>query len=491
MSNLSERLPSLKTITAEKARRTNTANMMAFTRATFPDYLPGWVHEVICEELDNFLEQVAVRQSPRLMIFVPPRHGKTELVSRRFPAYAFGKHPDLSLIATSYGSDLASRINRDVQRVIDSPEYSQLFPKTQLNGKNNRTESEGAWLRNSDLFEIVGRKGVYRSTGVGGGITGMGADVLLIDDPIKDMEQAHSATYRQNVWEWYTGVAYTRLMPGGGVAIILTRWHEDDLAGRLHTMMDKGEGDQWRIVSFPAVAEEDEQHRKAGEALHPERYSLAQLERIKQAVGSRVWASLYQQRPAAAEGSIFKREWWQWYSETPTLHGVIQSWDTAFKASESADYSCCTTWGIGERGYYLLDYWREKVEYPELKRTVNALGAKWTPFAMLVEDKASGQSLIQEIQRDTKWPILPVQVDKDKELRANLVTPLVEAGKVYLPENAPWVQSYVDNMATFPNGVHDDDVDSTTQALSYFIGTGGVIGEVGYGDDRATANLSW
>ena len=486
-----QRLPSLNDIRAEQARRVNTANMMAFTRATFPGYLPGWVHEVICAELDNFLAQVAARQSPRLMIFVPPRHGKTELVSRRFPAYAFGKHPDLSVIATSYGSDLANRINRDVQRVIDSPEYTQLFPKTKLNGKNVRAEAEGAWLRNSDLFEIVGHKGVYRSTGVGGGITGMGADILLIDDPIKDMEQAHSATYRQNVWDWYTGVAYTRLMPGGGVAVILTRWHEDDLAGRLQEMATKGEGDQWRIVSFPAVAEEDEPHRKAGEALHPERYSLTQLGRIKQAVGSRVWASLYQQRPAAAEGSIFKREWWQWYREAPQLHGIVQSWDTAFKANESSDYSCCTTWGIGERGYYLLDYWREKVEYPELKRTVNALGAKWSPFAMLVEDKASGQSLIQELQRDTKWPILPVQVDKDKELRANLVTPIVEAGKVFLPEGAPWVQGYVDSMATFPNAANDDDVDSTTQALSYFIGSGGILGDVGYGEDRATANMSW
>lgn len=473
---------------AERVRRVNAADMLAFTRATFPNYQPGWVHEVICAELDHFLSQVAARQSPRLMIFVPPRHGKTELVSRRFPAYAFGKHPELSLIATSYASDLASRINRDVQRVIDSAEYAALFPRTRLAGPS--VKAEGSWLRNSTDFEIVGQRGMYRSTGVGGGITGMGADILLIDDPVKDMEQAHSPTYRQNVWDWYTGVAYTRLMPGGGVVIILTRWHEDDLAGRLIEAMQDG-GDQWRIVSFPAVAEEDEQHRKAGEALHPERYSLEQLERIKTAVGSRVWASLYQQRPAAAEGSIFKREWWRWYRDTPRIHGVIQSWDTAFKASESSDYSCCTTWGIMDAGYCLLDYWREKVEYPELKRTVNALGAKWSPFAMLVEDKASGQSLIQELQRDTKWPILPVQVDKDKELRANLVTPLIEAGKVYLPENAPWVQDYVDSLATFPNAAHDDDVDSTTQALSYFISTGGAVGEVGMGEDLATANMSW
>lgn len=491
MSLSSLRLPSLNDIHAEKARRVHRSSMMAFTRATFPIYQPGWVHDVICTELDEFLKQVAAKQSPRLMIFVPPRHGKTELVSRRFPAYALGHYPDMSIIAASYGADLATRINRDVQRVIDSDDYADLFPGTQLNGRNARAVVDGTWLRNSDIFEVVNRRGVYRSTGVGGGITGMGADCLIVDDPVKDMEQAHSATYRQNVWGWYTGVAYTRLMPGGGVIIILTRWHEDDLAGRLLTSAKNNDGDQWRVVSFPAVAEENETHRRAGDALHPERYSLEQLNKIKAAVGSRVWASLYQQRPAAAEGSIFKREWWQWYSETPQLHGVIQSWDTAFKASESADYSCCTTWGIGDRGYYLLDLWREKVEYPELKRSVNALGAKWSPFSMLVEDKASGQSLIQELQRDTKWPIQPVQVDKDKELRANLVTPLIEAGKVFLPSNAPWAQDYVDRMATFPNGANDDDTDSTTQALSYFVGMGGAIGDVGLGEDRATAGMAW
>lgn len=472
--------------------RSARRSLLDFTRATFPGYQAGWVHEAICVELDTFLEQVIAKESPRLMIFVPPRHGKTELSSRRFPAYALGRHPDLSVIAASYGADLAARINRDVQRVIDADSYRSIFPNTQLNGSNIRSSATGtSWLRNSDMFEVVDHKGVYRSTGVGGGITGMGADILLIDDPVKDMEQAHSATYRQNVWDWYTGVAYTRLMPGGGVVVILTRWHEDDLAGRLLQAMKAGDGDAWRVVSFPAVAEQDEKHRSEGEALHPERYSLDQLQRIKTAVGGRVWASLYQQRPAAAEGSIFKREWWQWYRERPALHGIIQSWDTAFKTSESSDYSVCTTWGVGEHGYYLLDRWRGKVEFPELKRTVEAHGAKWQPFALLIEDKASGQSLIQELKRDSRFPVLPIQVDKDKELRANLVTPLIEAGRVFLPADEPWAQDYVDAMATFPNAAHDDEVDSTTQALTYFIGTGGAIGEVGYGEDRATANMSW
>lgn len=488
MSASLKKLPTLEEVKAERARR----SILGFVHATFPNYKSGWVHELICKELDFFLAEVAEGKAPRLMLFVPPRHGKSELVSRRFPAYALGKYPDLSIIAASYGSDLAARMNRDVQRVIDSDEYARIFSGTKLYGKNIRTVADGSWLRNSDIFEVVGRRGVYRSTGVGGGITGMGADILLIDDPIKDMEQANSATYRQNVWDWYTGVAYTRLMPGGGVIIILTRWHEDDIAGRLLTAAKKGEGDQWRVISFPAIAEQDEACRKEGEPLHSERYSLKQLNNIRMAVGSRVWASLYQQRPSAAEGSIFKREWWKFYAALPQpIYGVIQSWDTAFKTGEGNDYSVCTTWGVGDFGYYLLDFWKGRVEFPELKKQVNILGNKWQPYAVLIEDKASGQSLIQELDRSSRYPILPIEVEKDKEVRAHTATPIIEAGKVYLPENAPWVADYIDSLASFPNGAHDDDVDSTTQALNYLVTNGFAPADTGYGEERATANMDW
>lgn len=196
-----------------------------FTLYTYPTYLMGWFHKEVCEALDKFLEDVLAKKSPRLILTAPPRHGKSELVSRRFPAFAFGRCPDLQIIATSYGADLAQRFNRDVQRIIDDDTYRTLFPETTLNGRNVRTDSRNAFIRTSDLFEIVDHKGAYRSCGVGGGITGTGADILIIDDPIKDRAEANSPTVRTNVYDWYTSTAYTRLSPGGGVIVMNTRWH--------------------------------------------------------------------------------------------------------------------------------------------------------------------------------------------------------------------------------------------------------------------------
>lgn len=192
--------------------------LAAFVRYTMPGYKMGWVHEEICSELDAFLADVVAGRSPRLMLTMPPRHGKSELASRRFPAYALGRYPDLSIISTSYAADLSSRMNRDVQRVIDSPEYRELFPGTALYGKNTRTIGDGSYLRNSDIFEVVGHAGCYRSAGVGGGITGMGGHIVIVDDPFKDRASADSPTIRQNVWDWYTSTLYTRLAPGRGGA---------------------------------------------------------------------------------------------------------------------------------------------------------------------------------------------------------------------------------------------------------------------------------
>ena len=474
---------------AELARR----SLLDFTLATCPGYLAGWFAREVCAELDWFLEEVAARRSPRLILQAPPRHGKSELVSRRFPAYAMGRFPDLSIIATSYAADLASRMNRDVQRIIDSPAYRGIFPGTRLWGKNVRSMADGSFMRNSDLFEVVNRKGSYRSAGVGGGITGMGGDILIVDDPIKDAEQANSKVYRAKVWEWFTSTLYTRRMPGGGVLLIMTRWHEDDLAGRLLDAAAKGEGEPYRVVNFPAIAEKDEVStldgrllRKEGEALHPERYSLEELERIKVAVGSRVWASLYQQRPAAADGAIFKREWWRYFTPPAAdraqlikalgITRVVQFWDTAFKSGQENDNSACVTMGEAPNRYYVLDVWKGKVEFPELKATVKAQAAKWSPTVVLVEDKASGQSLVQEMKRDTRLPIIPVKVDTDKVTRANAVTPQVEAGLCHLPEGAGWVADFVDELATFPNAAHDDQVDAFGGALGYLARGGGSMG---------------
>ena len=231
---------------------------------------------------------------------------------------------------------------------------------------------------------------------------------MLIDDPIKDREEANSETVRRSLHEWYAFVAYTRLMPGGAIIIIQTRWHEDDLAGWL---LREHAHENWDVLSLPAIAEQDEGFRKEGEALWPEQFPLLELERIRAATGGRAWASLYQQRPAAAEGVIFKRGWWQFYQQPPTVafNRIVQSWDTAFKKGTENDFSVCTTWGVADNGYYLLHLWRGRVEFPELKRVVASLADQWKPDAILVEDKASGQSLIQELKLSTALPLIPVQ----------------------------------------------------------------------------------
>jgi predicted phage terminase large subunit-like protein len=289
--------------------------------------------------------------------------------------------------------------------------------------------------------------------------------LLLLDDPIKDRDEANSETTRKSLHEWFASVAYTRLMPGGAVIVIQTRWHEDDLAGWL--LREHG-SENWDVLSLPAIAEHDENFRKEGDALWPERFPLADLNRIREAVGGAAWASLYQQRPAAAEGAIFKREWWRPYSELPEFSQIVQSWDTAFKKGAETSYSVCTTWGVAENGYFLLSVWRNRVEFPELRHTLVMLADQWQPTAILVEDRASGQSLIQELKSATTLPVLAVRVDSDKLSRAQAVTPLVEAGKVFVPESASWLSDYIDELAAFPMGNYDDAVDSTTQALNYF-----------------------
>jgi len=369
-----------------------------------------------------------------------------------------------------------------VQRIIDSDEYRQLFPNTTLWGTNIKTTegTEASYLRNSEIFEIVGHKGVYKSSGVGGGITGRGMDIGIVDDPVKDAEQAYSETYRQKVWEWYQSTFYTRLMPGGGILIILTRWHEDDLAGRLLEAA-KDTGEQWNVISYPAIAEVDEPHRKVGEALHSARYPLEALERIKKAVGTRVWTSLYQQRPAPLEGGLVKIAWFSLYRELPAKSNrIIQSWDTAHKAAQINDPSVCTTWAETDLGYYLLDVYCERVEYPDLKRAAVSLAMKYNPTIVLVEDKASGQSLIQDLKLSTSLPVLPINPLGDKVIRLMSVSALFESGRVYLPEAAPWLIDYEAELATFPNAAHDDQVDSTSQALRYLAHGGGGMGAYEY-----------
>lgn len=467
----------MKRVRFTEADREEAYNQIAreclsgFIWRTLPNYQMGWVHEEICNELDRFLQDVIDGKSPRLMLTMPPRHGKSEIASRRFPAYALGRYPDISIISTSYASDLASRINRDVQRIMDDDVYARIFPDTKLNGKNSSGMS-GAYIRNSDIFEVVGHNGVYRSSGVGGGITGMGADIAIIDDPFKDRMSADSPTIRQNIWEWYTSTLYTRLAPGGGVIIINTRWHTDDLAGRLLEEDASGEGDHWRVVNFPAIAEADEPHRKQGEALHPERYPLEQLLKIKAAIGTRDWEALYQQHPTPEGGTIFHEEWLKYWLPKDLLNfdQMVLSWDMTFKEGDASDFVVGQAWGRRGGDFYLVDQMRGRWGFTDTMEQFKRLAEKYPQATRkLVEDKANGPAVIDSLKHHISG-IIPVEPDGSKVARAHAVTALFESGNVYIPDPSlfPWVREYITELTQFPSVAHDDQVDATTQALRHF-----------------------
>ena len=465
--------------------------LLPFVLWTKPDYIAGWVHYVICEKLDKFIADSVAGKSPRLMLCMPPRHGKSQLASVDLPAFFLGLYPEKEIIFTSYSGGLASDMNRGVQRVIDSDEYRMLFPKTQLSA--SRSSRDGA-KRTGDTFEIVGNTGVYRCAGIGGPITGKGGHILIIDDPVANAEAANSETIRKSTWDWYTSTLLSRQAPGAGVLLIQTRWHMDDLAGRILENMKKG-GEQWDVAMFPAVAEEDEEYRLKGEALHPERYSLDMLMRIKQGteeepgVGSKTWSALYQQRPSAAEGNIFKREHWKFlrapklvsemqpderrrYFRELGINQIIQRWDTALGTKKLNDYSACATLGCTKSRYYLVDVWSDRIEFPEVTRQVELQRDRWSATKVKVEGggSASGKATVQTVKRETNVPVSETPTITDKVTRAELISPNHESGLIYLfegpnGEKEPWHAKFIDNCANFPSLKFDDDVDAFIGAM--------------------------
>lgn len=444
-------------------------NLLAFVKVTMPTYKAGWVHREICARLMHFLADVLDGRSPRLVITMPPRHGKSELVSRRFPAWAFGINPDLSIIAASYSDDLSKRMNKDVQRIMDAPEYSMLFPNSTLSKRRNAGGIDNMSVRTMDLFEIPGHSGSYRSAGVGGGITGMGADILSIDDPFKDRASADSPTLRQRVWDWYASTAYTRLSPGGGVLVTVTRWHEDDLVGRLLAAQGQNGADRWTVVNYPAIAETDERHRDKGEALHPDRYPLPALKRIRANIGEYEWSALYQQHPTPMGGGVFKREWFRFYDQSTIpvrFDRIFQSWDFTFKASAHSDNVCGQLWGKKGPDFFLLDCVCDKMTFVEsLKAMLLMTERHPEAVAKYVEAKANGEAIMDMVRQKVPG-VIPVTPTESKVARAHAVTPLFQAGNVYVPKEAPWVYDYLDELTKFPNAAHDDRVDATTQGLS-------------------------
>lgn len=445
-------------------RRGARKNLISFCQYTFPEYQDPPHIIALAEKL----EAIERGELKRLIVLMPPRHGKSELISLRFPCWYMAKHPKNSIVQAGYAESIALTHSRQARDIFISPEMTRLFPDIRY--RPERAGQETIIPERQAAHEWGTKQGgSYYAVGIGGGLTGRGYNVGIIDDPVKDAEEAESSTYRDKVWNWYTTVFYTRQEPDAAIIIVMTRWHQDDLVGRLLKQSRKNPlADQWTVLHFPAI--------KENKALWPERYSLKSLLQIRAGQtdnpdepgqGSRAFESLYQGNPTIAEGQIIKREWWRYYRETPKCERIIHSWDTAFKDKTQNDYSVCTIWGEASNGYYLLDVWRGKVEFPELERAVISLYDRDKPNVVIVEDKASGQSLIQAIERNTRIPILPVKVDKNKVARANSVTPLIESGRVFLPENAPWLFDYIEEMASFPNAPHDDQVDSTTQALSF------------------------
>ena len=309
--------------------------------------------------------------------------------------------------------------------------------------------------------------GSYFALGVGGAATGRGAHLLLIDDPSKGREEADSETYRRRLKDWYRSVAYTRLMPGGAVIIILTRWHHDDLAGWL---LREHSSEGWEVLSLPAIADSDSDMlgRKIGDALWPAKYPVSALEKIREQTGSRDWSALYQQQPSPDEGGVFRVEWFGRFTALPQHPRLlVHSWDTGIKDSELNDPSSCTIWHAHDNGYYLADRFNQRLQFPDLLRASQSLAARDNPHYILIEDKGSGQQLLQVLQRETRLPVVGCKANESKIARAQSVSGIIEAGHVYLPQMAPWLTDYETELANFPTGVHDDDVDSTTQALRF------------------------
>ena len=441
-------MPSQKQMIASELKRLIKAedDLYEFMRYIIPNFIEApHLHKIATK-----LMQVAKGECKRLMIITPPRHGKSETTSIQFPAWFLGNNPQEQIIACSYSADLATTFSEATRRIVQSPKYQRLWNyqlekdtsrKWMISGKENNRPS-------------------YIAAGVGGPITGEGASCILIDDPLKNMEEANSQTMRDKIWDWYTSTAYTRLHPGGSIVLIQTRWHHDDLAGRLLKMSQTNpDADQWEVLHLPAI---DSQ----GNALWEERYSLPVLESIRESIGTRTFNALYQGAPSTDEGNLIKREWWRFYDQAP--EGItIQSWDTAFKTGQENDYSVCWTLRHTDTGIHAIDMIRGKWEYPSMRKMAIAHYEQHRPDIVLIEDHASGQTLIQDLRVNTNIPIKAIRVDRDKLSRVNAITNLIEGGRVLLPSDASWTPTAIEECASFPSGEHDDIVDALSQGLAH------------------------
>lgn len=449
------------------------SDFKAFIRVTMPSYEFSWHHEVLIKRLNKLVHQ----KNQRIIVSMPPRHGKSEVVSRRLPAFYLGAWPNNKIISCSYSSGLASLFNRDVQRIMEDPIYAKIFPDTLLPGieavKNIRSANK--FKRTANLFEIVDKYGYLLSAGVGGSITGMGADLLLIDDPVKNEEEAMSETYRTNTFNWYNSTAYTRLEGGANIVVVQTRWHKGDLSGKLIQEMEQG-GDKWEVINFPAVCTPTPgalDTRKHGDALWHNKFPIERLKVIKKQVGVRVWSSLYQQSPIIEGGNIIKDDWFRFYTKLPfdptKVRGsyLVASWDLTFKETGNS-YVVGVMIAKYEADYYLLDIYRKKADIVETQRAIREMSDTWPQCKVtLIEDKANGPAILSLMKSQISG-MVAVKAEVSKDERLHSVAPIFEAGNFYLPANHYITKDIIDELTSFPHSENDDIVDAISQGLNRF-----------------------
>jgi predicted phage terminase large subunit-like protein len=448
-----------------EARRAKTKEVvkndfMSFVKYVWPSFIHGAHHKKMAEAF----QRVAEGKVKRLIINMPPRHTKSEFASYLLPAWFLGMYPGKKIIQTSHTAELAVGFGRKVRNLVDSDRYKDIFPEVSLQADS---KAAGRWATNY--------AGEYFAIGVGGAVTGKGADLLIIDDPHSEQEAALaevSPEIYDKTYEWYTSGPRQRLQPGGAIVIVMTRWSKKDLTGQVLKAAAQRGGDEWEVIEFPAIL-------PSGNPLWPEFWSLKELQILKEELPTAKWMAQYQQNPTSEVSAIIKREWWQiWEDEDPPYCDfILQSWDTAFEKSNRADYSACTTWGVFHKeddagvmqtNIVLLNAFRKRMEFPELKKAALEQRDDWTPDSIIIEKKASGAPLIYEL-RAMGIPVQEFTPSKgnDKISRLNSVADIFASKKVWIP-NTHWAEEVVEEVASFPAGEHDDYVDSVSLALMRF-----------------------
>jgi len=432
---------------------------MPFIKRVWPAFIEGRHHKI----MGDAFERVARGELKRLIINMPPRHTKSEFASYLLPAWFLGRFPDKKIIQTAHTAELSVGFGRKVRNLVDSDDYKTVFPNMGLRADS---KAAGRWS--------TSKGGEYFAIGVGGAVTGKGADLLIIDDPHSEQEgQSADPSVFDKVYEWYTSGPRQRLQPGGAIIVVMTRWHKRDLTGQIvKSSVQRAGTDEWELIEFPAIM-------PSGKSLWPQFWPLEELESLRNELPAPKWNAQYQQNPTSEEGALVKREWWkEWEQDTPPpCEFIIQSWDTAFLKTQRSDYSACTTWGVfyhpddnGETqaNIILLDALKERLEFPELKKKAYEYYEYWEPDACIVEAKAAGTPLIFELRA---MGILVSEYTpsrgNDKIARVNAVADLFASGNVWRP-NTRFAEEVVEEFAAFPAGEHDDLVDSSTQALLRF-----------------------